>query len=235
MFSYVRLSDGGPPRFAGPRSEVSILSAIGRDLLADKNHVDWSQLSNHAAIRKLIADLIPDYAAVSTIDETRQEFHLPGRTMEEYRFPTPSGKARFHALPLPESPSDGNGQIRLMTIRSEGQFNTVVYDEEDLYRGQERRDVILMNADDIQRLGLTVDQRVRVRSEIGEMRYLLVRPFAIRAGNALMYYPEANLLVPKAVDPLSKTPAFKSIAITVEAEDTSAKLEVVGQAASLPL
>jgi molybdopterin-dependent oxidoreductase alpha subunit len=235
MFSYVRLSEGGPPRFAGPRSEVSILSAVGRDLLADKNHVDWSQLSNHAAIRKLIADLIPDYAAVSTIDETRKEFHLPGRTMEEYRFPTPSGKARFHALPLPESPADRDGQIRLMTIRSEGQFNTVVYDEEDLYRGQERRDVILMNADDIERLGLTVDQRVRVRSEIGEMRYLLVRPFAIRAGNALMYYPEANLLVPKAVDPLSKTPAFKSIAITVEAEETSAKLEVVGQAASLPL
>jgi len=236
MFSYVRLSDGGPPRFAGPRSEVSILSAVGRDLLAEKNHVDWSQLSHHAAIRKLIADLIPDYAAVSSIDETRQEFHLPGRPMEEYRFPTPSGKARFHALPLPESPADRNGQIRLMTIRSEGQFNTVVYDEEDLYRGQERRDVILMNADDIRRLGLTVDQRVRVRSEIGEMRYLLVRPFAIRAGNALMYYPEANVLVPKAVDPLSKTPAFKSIAVTVAAEEAPAQLEVgKRQAAGLPL
>ena len=32
-----------------------------------------------------------------------------------------------------------------MTVRSEGQFNTVVYEEEDLYRGQDRRDVILMN------------------------------------------------------------------------------------------
>ncbi len=32
-----------------------------------------------------------------------------------------------------------------MTVRSEGQFNTVVYEEEDIYRGQERRDVILMN------------------------------------------------------------------------------------------
>ena len=27
-----------------------------------------------------------------------------------------------------------------MTLRSEGQFNTVVYEEEDRYRGQERRD-----------------------------------------------------------------------------------------------
>ena len=32
-----------------------------------------------------------------------------------------------------------------MTVRSEGQFNTVVYEEEDLYRGQTRRDVILLH------------------------------------------------------------------------------------------
>jgi molybdopterin-dependent oxidoreductase alpha subunit len=232
MFSYVRLSEGGPPRFAGPRSEVSILSAIGRDLLAEQNHVDWKQLSQHASIRKLIADLIPDYAAVGSIDETGKEFHLPGRALHEGRFPTPSGKARFHALALPESPADCNGRLRLMTIRSEGQFNTVVYDEEDLYRGQERRDVILLNADDVRRMGLAVDQRVRVRSATGEMRYVLVRPFDVRAGNALMYYPEANVLVPKDVDPLSKTPAFKSVAVTVQPEE--APLAVV-QAASVPL
>jgi hypothetical protein len=48
----------------------------------------------------------------------------------------------------------GNGELRLMTVRSEGQFNTVVYEEEDLYRGQERRDVILLHPDDMRRLGL---------------------------------------------------------------------------------
>ncbi len=32
-----------------------------------------------------------------------------------------------------------------MTVRSEGQFNTVVYEDEDIYRGQDRRDVILLN------------------------------------------------------------------------------------------
>jgi len=38
-----------------------------------------------------------------------------------------------------------------MTIRSEGQFNTVVYEEEDLYRNQTRRDIVLMHPDDISR------------------------------------------------------------------------------------
>jgi anaerobic selenocysteine-containing dehydrogenase len=105
-----------------------------------------------------------------------------------------------------------------MTLRSEGQFNSVVYDEEDLYRGQERRDVILMNPSDLKRLNLQPDQRVRVRSDVGEMRYILARPYEIREGNAAMYYPEANVLIPHRVDPLSKTPAFKSIDIRVEAE-----------------
>ena len=36
-----------------------------------------------------------------------------------------------------------------MTVRSEGQFNTVVYEEEDIYRAQERRDVILMKIEQV--------------------------------------------------------------------------------------
>ena len=31
-----------------------------------------------------------------------------------------------------------------------------------------------------------------------------------------MYYPEANVLVPRDVDPQSKTPAFKSVLVTLE-------------------
>jgi anaerobic selenocysteine-containing dehydrogenase len=108
-----------------------------------------------------------------------------------------------------------------MTVRSEGQFNTVVYEDEDLYRGQERRDVVLMNAVDIARLGLRRDQRVTVRSRSGEMRHQLVRPIDVRAGSAVMYYPEANALVPRTVDPRSKTPAFKSVVVEIVPESAA--------------
>jgi anaerobic selenocysteine-containing dehydrogenase len=103
-----------------------------------------------------------------------------------------------------------------MTVRSEGQFNTVVYEEQDIYRGQVRRDVILMNSKDIERLSLQVDQQVTVRSATGWLDGIRVRAFDIRAGNALMYFPEANVLVPQSVDPKSKTPAFKSVLVTIE-------------------
>ncbi len=35
-----------------------------------------------------------------------------------------------------------------MTVRSEGQFNTVVYEDADLYRGNLRRDVVMLAAED---------------------------------------------------------------------------------------
>jgi molybdopterin-dependent oxidoreductase alpha subunit len=218
MFSYVRLSDGGAARYAGPRSEVAVLTALARKVLGDNCPVNWRALESHDAVRQLIAELIPGLEPIADIGRTRKEFHIPGRQISGATFPTASGKARFHAVPLPDPARLDHDQLRLTTVRSEGQFNTVVYEDEDLYRAQDRRDVVLMNSADIERLGLRPDQPVRVRSAAGEMRYQRVRPFQVRAGNAMMYCPEANVLVSRDVDPDSKTPGFKNALITIEAE-----------------
>src|SRR5690606_32626818 len=110
---------------------------------------------------------------------------------------------------LPPLQGDESGELRMMTIRSEGQFNTVVYEDYDLYRGIERRDVILMHPADLAARGLKDNQLVRVVGPAGEMRGVRATAFEkIRAGNAAMYYPEANILVSRVLDPTSKTPAF---------------------------
>ena len=119
---------------------------------------------------------------------------------------------------MPPAAELADNQFQMMTIRSEGQFNTVVYDEEDLYRGQDRRAVVLPHPADIEPPGLQPDQPARVYNETGEMRYQLVRPFYVLRCNALMYCPEANVLISRDIDPESKTPAFKSIRITIEPE-----------------
>jgi len=138
-----------------------------------------------------------------------------GRRLHKTRFATPDGKARLHTHELPELSAKGH-QLRLMTVRSEGQFNTVVYEEEDLYRGQDRRDVILIHPDDLARLGLEADAPVTVRSEAGTMNVLARAYESIRPGNALAYYPEANVLVPRNCDPASRTPAFKNVVVSIE-------------------
>jgi anaerobic selenocysteine-containing dehydrogenase len=229
MFNFVRLSDGGNSRLQGPRSEVEIIASLGQRVFGSAGPVDWDALRQHHCIREMIAQIIPGYEKIGALDRTRAEFHITGRIFHTPRFATPSGKAQFKVHPLPPLPGT-DAQLRLMTVRSEGQFNTVVYEEEDIYRGQERRDVILMNRQDIQRLGLHVDQRVSVRSGAGFLAGILVREHDIRAGNALMYYPEANVLVPATVDPASKTPAFKSVLITIETASPAAAVSANGAA-----
>ena len=229
MFSYIRLSDGGTPRHAvteqsGPRSEVAIIAELALRVLGQTGPVNWLDMAHTSTIRRAIAAIIPGLEQIAEIDKTKREFAIPGRAIDKPSFPTPDGKAHLAIHELPPAP-DG---LRLMTIRSEGQFNTVVYEEEDLYRNQTRRDVVLIHPDDIERFGLTAGGRCRIASTAGEMRGQIVSAFdQIRPGCVAMYYPESNLLVPKAADPLSRTPAYKSVAVSLAPDDAMAAASVV--------
>jgi len=208
MFNYVRISEGGArPASSEMRSEVEIIARLAAAVLPS-GPLDFGQLTDHAAIRRAIAQVVPGYEAIGRVDATREEFRVAGRTLHAPRFPTADGRARFRVTPLPEF-APPPGEFRLMTLRSEGQFNTVIYEDEDLYRGNERRDVVMMNADDALRLGLTRDQRVRVSTDTGALE-VVVRLAPLPPGNLAMYYPEANVLIPRRIDPASATPVFKS-------------------------
>lgn len=216
MFSYVRVSDGGPARFEGPKTEVEILAEIARRSLENPTPIDWSLLKDHDEIRRLIARIVPNLEQIAEVGQNKAEFQIPGRNLNEPNFQTPSKRARFLSHPIPKSPELAENQLRLMTVRSEGQFNTVVYEEEDLYRGQDRRDVILLNPEDMKRLHILPDQPVQIENESGSMA-VLARPFDIAKGCALMYFPESNVLIPRMSDPKSRTPAFKSAVVSVSA------------------
>ncbi len=216
MFNFVRLSDGGPSRLAGPRSEVELIADLGERVIGSGGPIDWVSMRDTGHIRQAIAKVVPGFEKLAEIGQTKEEFQIDGRTFHQPRFSTETGRAALHVHRLPDL-QGGDQQLRLMTVRSEGQFNTVVYEDEDLYRGQDRRDIILMNPTDLDRFGLIHNQRVNVVSDTGRLDHVLARSFAeIRAGNALMYYPEANILVPRGTDSQSKTPAFKGVVIWIE-------------------
>jgi molybdopterin-dependent oxidoreductase alpha subunit len=215
MFSYIRLSESGQPRHQGPRSEVRIIAAIAQRTLGSDGPIDWHKLERHADIRQAIAKVVPGLEQLADIDQTKKEFHIPGRAPHDPNFTTGDHHAHVRPVSVPSAAPLAERQVRMMTIRSEGQFNTVVYEEHDRYRNQERRDVILLSRADIERFGLSVNQRVTVSSSVGVMHNLLVREFDIRSGNAAMYYPEANVLVPRELDPESRTPAFKHVLVTL--------------------
>jgi molybdopterin-dependent oxidoreductase alpha subunit len=246
MFNYVRMSDGGPRRHEGPRSELEVISeiasavfspdriddsAIAGTPLVPQTAIDWSAMRSTAQIRQSIARIVPGFEKLAEIDSTKQEFQIDGRTFHEPRFATPDGRARLHIHVLPELEATGHGEIRLMTLRSEGQFNTVVYEEEDVYRGIDRRDVILLHPDDLSRMRLRDGMRVTVHGPAGSMPGIRATAFPeTKPRNAAMYYPEANVLIGRTVDPQSRTPAFKNAVIRIESQTSTLVAERVTRA-----
>lgn len=210
MFNYVRLSEGGTPNVIGEmRSEVDIIASIAERILPNRTF-DWSTLHSHRALRHAIAHTVTGYAPLVHIDDRKEEFQIEGRTFHERAQLAGDRRARFHLAALPPLENPEPGSIRLMTIRSEGQFNTVVYDQEDLYRGVTHRNVILMSAMDARSIGVSEGDLVTVETDAGSLTVTVVI-VDIAPGNAAMYYPEANRIVPRKLDSRSKTPAFKSV------------------------
>ncbi len=226
MFNYVRLSDGGPARHVGPKSEIEVIATMAHGVLGEQHPIDWKSMRDTNNIRAAIAKIVPGFEQLTDIAQTKKEFQIGGRTFHTPQFPTPSGKAQLRVHDLPNLAGEP-GELRLMTIRSEGQFNTVVYEDYDLYRGIDRRDVILLHPEDIRRYGFVDGERIVVRSATGEMSGVLITAFPkIRAGNAAMYYPECNILVPRSSDPRSRTPAFKAVPVTLAKLPAKSKREL---------
>ena len=216
MFNFVRLSSGGIHRHENLKSEVQVIVEIAKRVFGESGLYNWGDFKNHDSIRTLISRIVPGFESFESIDKTKNEFQIPGRVLHKPVFPTDSGKARFIYHSIPKKKSLEKNEFQLLSVRSEGQFNTVVYEDKDLYRGQERRDVVLMNENDMASIALIKNSPVLVKSKTGVLHNILARPFDIKEGAVLMYYPEVNSLIGRAVDPLSKTPGFKSniVAIT---------------------
>ncbi len=213
MFSFVRLSDGGLQRYSGPRSEVKIIAEMAQRILPD-SPLPWKSLNETGNIREIIGALIPGFEKIQNIDRTGEEFHISGRILHTPKFSSPDSKAHFKVCSVPAVIRDKG--FTLMTIRSEGQFNTVVYEPDDRYRGVTSRNVVLMNKADIKKIGLKEGDSVTVKNSTGIMTGQKLLAYPIKPGNIMMYYPESNVLVPRQIDPQSRTPSFKSIEVRVE-------------------
>ncbi|MEB3260877.1 MAG: FdhF/YdeP family oxidoreductase [Cyanobacteriota bacterium] len=226
--NWVRLNEPGSSHLSNGQliSEVDFLAELAHRLHGDAP-VDWRRLHDATYVRSLIARTVPGYESLAHIDETHLEFEVSGRVFHEPHFPTPTGRARLAVTPLPDltlpkavhfgglRPGDHGIVLSLITARSYGQHNTVVYKKADQSRGMLHRQTILMNPEDIAQSGLTAHGRVHVQGEAGTLQDIEVIPGAIRRGAALMFYPEANVLMRPVIDPDSGTPAFKRVPVLV--------------------
>lgn len=215
MFNYVRLSDGGMSRINNARSEVSILADIGSKL-HDDIKIDYQQFKNHDSIRSSISAIVPGLSELQSIGVAKREFHVQNRLLHTPTFRTQNGKATFIVHPLPTAHKQPEEfPFLLASVRSEGQFNSIIYEETDSYRYQATRNSVLICEKDMAKTHLKAGDTVSLISEFGEMHAVSVQPFDIAEGSVLAYYPEANVLTGNTLDPRSKTPNFKSVPINI--------------------
>ena len=226
--NWVRLNEPGTTHLRHGQliSEVAFLAELAHRLHGS-DPIDWRRLQDPVYVRELIARTVPGYEAIADIDTSHREFEVGGRVFAEPRFATASGRAQLAVTPLPElslpradhfgglAPGERGLVLNLITARSYGQHNTVVYKPGDSYRGMPHRQTILMNPVDIRESGLSAHQRVRVQGEAGALENIELIPGSIRRGAALMFYPEANVLMQARKDPDSGTPAYKRVPVLV--------------------
>ena len=211
-------------------SEIRLICELARAVLEPNPRVRWDDyMQDYAEIRKEIGETLPD----SFWDYERRMWEPGGfqRDMPVKRreWCTDTGRANFvtpNALDEDaDMPAIGHDVLRLMTLRSNDQFNTTVYGYDDRFRGiNNTRKVVLMNRSDIDRLGLKVGQAVTLKTVAHDgidrrLSGLLVVAYDIPIGCIGGYYPECNVLMPiwhYATG--SKTPAAKMIPVTMHAD-----------------
>lgn len=211
------------------KSEADIVAGIAKATLPSNPNVKWDAwVGDYALIRNEIAETYPD-----EFHDFNERMWTPGgfyrgNSARERIWKTESKKATFTtpkqmtAVGFGEAP----GRYRLITMRSNDQFNTTIYGYSDRMRGIDgTRDVLLINPDEMARANLHEGQVVSLVSDAGdgverEVFGLKVMPFSLPDGCLGAYYPEMNPLMPLSHhDGPSKTPAAKSVPVRIRATD----------------
>ncbi|MCF6369960.1 FdhF/YdeP family oxidoreductase [Rhizobium halophilum] len=206
-------------------SELAIVASLAKATLPPNPKVKWDEWrGDYGKVRDLIEETYPD-----KFHDFNKRLFTPGgfyrgNSARERIWKTESGKAEFT---VPEALSaagfeDREGRYRLMTLRSNDQFNTTIYGYSDRLRGIEgTRDVLLINPKEMEKLGLQEGQVVGLQTDVDDGRErkvggLKVLPFQLPDGCVAGYYPELNPLIPLSHhEKLSQTPAAKAVPVRI--------------------
>ncbi len=188
-------------------SEPKIVAEIAKATVPGKSTVPWDEwVADYSMVRDAIEKAYPvDFKDFNARFLEPGGFHRDiGACYRDWR--TDTGKANFktpESLDVdPDVSTKPADVFNLLTVRSNDQFNTTVYGYDDRLRGiHGTRMVILMNEEDMKRLGLTNDDRVDVETHAddGIERKVFdyrVHAYPIPKGDVAGYYPELNPLMP---------------------------------------
>ncbi|MBC7801142.1 MAG: FdhF/YdeP family oxidoreductase [Gemmatimonadaceae bacterium] len=221
----------GSRGYAAPASEAllsepRIVAELAKATLAPNPRVPWDGwVADYSTIRASMEETWP-----VMFKDYNKQLWTPGGfarpvAARKRQWHTKTGRANFIVPDSLVSDTFSEGReradvMRLITTRSNDQFNTTVYGYSDRFRGVEgTRQVVFMNVKDIARLGFKPADVVTLAtvSEDGvtrELAGLRIVPYVIADGCIAAYFPECNVLVPIwHHDERAMTPAVKSVPV----------------------
>lgn len=215
------------PAHEGLLSEPRIVAEIAKHALEPNPKVPWEDwVNNYALVRDAIEATYPE-----PFRDFNGRLDIPGGfprpvPARHREWHTDTGKANFK---LPKSlnasfaAAEDGDVLRLITLRSNDQFNTTVYGYDDRLRGiHKSRMIVMMSADDRIRLGIAKDGLARITTAVDDgilrtMTNFQVIDYDLPSGTCAAYYPECNPLIPLwQYAEESKTPAAKSVPVRIE-------------------
>ena len=214
-------------------SEPAIVAALALSTLAPNPKVPWAKwVGNYDLIRTAIEDTYPELFA-----NFNQRLFTPGgfwkgNAAAHRQWKTKSGKAEFNAPTTLNAAGfdEGDGRFRLVTLRSNDQFNTTIYGYYDRFRSiRGTRDIVMMGRADQARLGVKEGDKVALLGDAGDghdgvrrIDGLTVVDYEIPEGCLGMYYPESNVLIALSHNAEeSHVPAAKAVPVRVEVMATA--------------
>jgi len=189
--------------------------------------VDWAAwTADYAKVRDAIEATYPQwFKGYNARLHQAGGFYRGNKARERDFSEAPGGKASF-VTPAALSAvgfRDAPGVYRLMTLRSNDQFNTTIYGYHDRLRGLSgSREILLINPAEMEKLGLEAGDVVALESAAADGIHrrkegFVVTPFDLPDGCLGGYYPECNVLAPVShFAEESKTPAVKSLPVRID-------------------
>ena len=204
------------------RSEAAIVAAIAQACLPSNPQVPWDGwVADYGRVRDAIEATWPD-----VFQGFNQRFRDPGglpkpNAARERQWKTHSGKAQFIVPPAAQAEADPS-VLRLMTLRSDDQFNTTIYSLDDRFRNVwGTRKVLFMHPLDMAERELAEGDMAHVATvaddaHLRELTGLRVVPYDLPRGSVGGYFPECNPLIPVQHHAhKSHVPAAKNIPVRV--------------------
>ena len=205
-------------------SETKIVAELAKATLPANPKLDWTAwTADYSKVRDAIAESYPQWFGDFNAKLSKPGgFYRANKARKRDFSDTKTGRAMFFPPKQLSATgfTDEAGLLRLMTLRSNDQFNTTIYGYEDRLREVSgTRDIVFMNPDDIRQFGLADGELIGLSTQaadaiVREKHGLKVFSYNIPRGCIGAYYPECNVLVPLGHHAEeSKVPAGKSVPV----------------------